>query len=425
MNSLTIKHIVRRFTESDWGGTETVVQHLCQSAKDFNDDVEVISTSALYHPDHQGNLLKDIPKRYFSYFYPVLPLSKHDKLQLDRKGGDPISGSMFLYLCRSHISIIHCHSMNRLAYLAYLIAKLKRVPFVLTIHGGYHHVPDQEQQKLKQVYQNNIHWGRLIDKILSIDKLTEKADGIICVGYEEYNTFKYQNVSSLVRHIGNGVNPETFSKEVTTVDIRQSYQIPLSRKILLNVGRIDFQKGQHQNLDVLSTLGEGYHLILCGPVTQMDYHQKLIDQAKALHVQDRLTIITDAMPESKLLFALYQQADVFLMSSIHEPFGIVILEAWASHLPVIANPVGGIKNLISHNTDGLLVDFTQTSSVAECVRALIQYPEHRNSLCKNAYSKLLEQYTWSAIYKQTHEYYTTLIATKQSNSNRITNEASL
>ncbi len=404
-HKLKIVNIIRRFVESDWGGTESAVDHLAQSAKCYGDESDILSTSALKLDD---SIIMDTNIQYFSYFYPVFPLSKSDKLALDRKAGDPFSLSLLFYLLTHTSDIIHSHAMNRLAFYSYLIARLKKIPFVITLHGGYHHVPDDEKASLERIYKKRIHWGRIFDKLFRSQRFIYLADAIICVGYEEYLTAKQQYQHSTVIHIGNGVDLEAFTKPITTINIHHQLGIDPSKKILLNVGRIDAQKGQHLSLECLLQLDEDYHLVLCGPITQDKYYAALLATIEANHLQQRVTIITDAKPKSDLLLALYQQADVFLLSSIHEPFGIVILEAWASKLPVIANPVGGVKYLVDHEETGILVDFTDTEKVVRSIKTICTDIHYVDNISFNAFQKVSQEYTWSAIYEKTRQLYVSL-----------------
>ena len=84
---------------------------------------------------------------------------------------------------------------------------------------------------------------------------------------------------------------------------------------------------------------------LVGPVTQPDYRDELVARAAALGVADRLVLVGSLKPGSAELVAEYRQADVFVLPSRHEPFGIVVLEAWAAGLPVVASDVGGLGRL--------------------------------------------------------------------------------
>ena len=84
---MKIAHIVRRFTFSEWGGTESVVWHIAREQKAQGLTPVILCTAAL---DKVGTeVIEGITIRRFPYFYPYIPMPEKDKLALDKKGGNP------------------------------------------------------------------------------------------------------------------------------------------------------------------------------------------------------------------------------------------------------------------------------------------------------------------------------------------------
>ena len=94
---------------------------------------------------------------------------------------------------------------------------------------------------------------------------------------------------------------------------------------------------------------------LVGPVTQPEYKDELERRALELGVADRVSFVGALPPGSEALVSEYANADVFVLPSRHEPFGIAVLEAWASGLPVIASDVGGLSRLCATHPDAAIV----------------------------------------------------------------------
>ena len=88
-------------------------------------------------------------------------------------------------------------------------------------------------------------------------------------------------------------------------------------------------------------------LRLVGPVTQEDYREEIEKRARELGVSGRLELTGALKSGSKELVAAYHAADVFVLASRHEPFGIAVLEAWAAGVPVVASDVGGLGKLLA------------------------------------------------------------------------------
>ena len=116
------------------------------------------------------------------------------------------------------------------------------------------------------------------------------------------------------------------------------------RLSLLCVARIDRQKNQMMLVEWLARNPQAT-VRLVGPVTQPDYRAEIEARAEQLGVSGRLPFAGALTPASEELLREYANADVFVLPSRHEPFGIVVLEAWAAGLPVVASDVGGLGRL--------------------------------------------------------------------------------
>jgi glycosyltransferase involved in cell wall biosynthesis len=127
------------------------------------------------------------------------------------------------------------------------------------------------------------------------------------------------------------------------------FELGVRQKVLC-VARIDRQKNQMMLVEALARR-PGMVLRLVGPVTQRDYEEELKERARVLGVDGRLSFSGPLKPASRELLAEYSDADVFVLPSRHEPFGIVVLEAWAAGLPVVASDVGGLGKLCAAHPD--------------------------------------------------------------------------
>jgi D-inositol-3-phosphate glycosyltransferase len=94
------------------------------------------------------------------------------------------------------------------------------------------------------------------------------------------------------------------------------------------------------------------------------------------------------------LSTYYRAADVCLVPSRSESFGLVALEAAACGTPVVAAAVGGLLSLVDHGRTGYLVETRDPSVYADHVRSILSSPELATELSRNAAS-LASHYTWS------------------------------
>ena len=181
-------------------------------------------------------------------------------------------------------------------------------------------------------------------------------------------------------------------------------------KYILWYSRIDYQKNQAILLEALAKLPDT-QLLLVGPITSQIYYEQLLQRAHELNVTNRLTIIPGLPPDDPRLKAILHEAELFVLPSLHEPFGIVALEAWAAGLPVVAARVGGLADFIDHGHNGLLFNPQDATDLTAQITRLLADNELRNTLVANALTDVLN-YSWSAIAQRLAELYHELLHAK-------------
>jgi glycosyltransferase involved in cell wall biosynthesis len=93
---------------------------------------------------------------------------------------------------------------------------------------------------------------------------------------------------------------------------------------------------------------------------------------------------------------LYDEADIFVNSSLIDNQPISILEAFAAGLPVVSTPTGDIPSMIQHRTTGTLVPHESPQALADALAALLHTPGHTAMMARCARSEV-EKYTWSQV----------------------------
>ena len=358
---MKIAHVLRRISFDDWGGTEQVVWNLAKAQKEAGHEVRLFATTALWRGNGErgtGNgereVVEGIEIFRFKPIYPWWPMPKRLVDELDRKGGNPFVPGLGRALREWKPDVIHCHAMARIAELCLRTAQQLTTrnsqlatKTVVSLHGGGANVPGEEAKSLRAPTCGRLPWGKAIDILMGwTRRVPEDFGGIVCVGEDEAE--KYRGRHPHVMYLPNGVDTRLFKGRETLDERRESstrlasgVSRPLS---LLCVARIDRQKNQMMLVEALARI-PGATVRLVGPVTQPDYRAELEARAAQLGVSDRLSFAGALKPGSKELLDEYRKADVFVLPSRHEPFGIVVLEAWAAGLPVVASDVGGLGRL--------------------------------------------------------------------------------
>ena len=362
---MRIAHVIRRLSFDDWGGTEQVVWNIAKAQKESGHAVRIFATTALCPT--RSETVDGMEILRFKPIYPWWPMPKSLVAELDRKGGNPFVPGLGKAIRDWKPDVIHCHAMARIAELCLRTAN-QTAKTVVSLHGGGANVPGEEAKSLKAPTRGRLPWGKMVDYAMGwTRRVPEDFGGIVCVGEDEYE--KYRAKHAHVMFLPNGVDCRLFSGRETSGagrEPRRAYGIPRPFSILC-VARIDRQKNQMALVEWLSR-NPGAAVRLVGPVTQPDYRQELERRAEELGVSGRLSFAGALKPGSRELLDEFAKADVFVLPSRHEPFGIVVLEAWAAGLPVAASDVGGLGRLCAAHPD---IAFTFPPADASAMDAAI------------------------------------------------------
>jgi len=180
---------------------------------------------------------------------------------------------------------------------------------------------------------------------------------------------------------------------------RRALGLPADGPLLLFVGRIQPLKGADVAVRVLGELnrgegGLGARLVIVGGPSGPrgeEAYRELMAVARNLGVDGAVRLVSPQPHE--VISTYYRAADVCLVPSRSESFGLVALEAAACGTPVVASAVGGLTTLVDHGRTGFLVDDREPSSFAASVRTILHEPALAAELAARAAMGALE-YSW-------------------------------
>jgi len=390
--------VPRRFTQTEWGGTETAILASSRELAARGHRVEVFTSMALARRPRDS--LAGIGIRRFRHVYPYAGLTAAEVDAMDRKGGNLVSaGLMRALLAEPGVDLFHAHSAKRLGGMVRTAARLRGVPYVVSLHGGWFDLPAQSRSDLARPYQGRPEWGKALGWLLGSRRVLSDAAAVLCVGQNELRLARQALPDVRVELMPNGVDTARFAAG-DALRFRQRHGIPPGRRILLNVGRIDPQKNQLALLEALSLLLPDLpdlHVVLIGCITDPAYHERLVARVGALSLQDRVTVIPGLAPDDPSLVDAYHTASVFCLPSVHEPFGIVVLEAWAAGLPAVVARVGGLTGLTTEGRDALQVDPDQPEQLARALSSVLRSPGISSHLAANGRVTATGTYDWRVI----------------------------
>lgn len=175
---------------------------------------------------------------------------------------------------------------------------------------------------------------------------------------------------------------------------------------ILSVGRLTWQKGYIDAIEALSIIkqkGYSFHYTIVGDGPDLDH---ILFHLRRLHLEDSTTILHHQTRE-QIKFR-YQEADIFLITSVTDALPNVILEASAMELPVIATKVAGIPEAVVDKVSGLLVPSCEPEGIAEAIEHLIKNPDKIANMgisgrlfVNKSFNSLLTTRQWIEYYKKT------------------------
>ena len=148
--------------------------------------------------------------------------------------------------------------------------------------------------------------------------------------------------------------------------------------------------------------------MLIGPETQPAYAAKLREFIAANHLTGRVKLLPGMRNDNPELIQAFHACDVFVLPSMHEPFGIVVLEAWSSGKPVVASHVGGLQALVREGETGFFFDPNAADAAAQLAAKLgllAGSGELRAKMGAAGRQEALSRYDWAKIGLQLEELY--------------------
>ena len=240
-------------------------------------------------------------------------------------------------------------------------------------------------------------------------RVMDCADAIIVSTNQERDDIGrlYQKSPHNVHVIPAGVDLELFHP-IDKAKARQELGL-LEKKVILYVGRIEPLKGLDILLNAVALLEDRSDtrlLIVGGSPGRDEELDRLKLLAEQLGIEDMVTF--SGAVNQAYLTKYYSAADVFVLPSYYESFGLVALEAMACGIPVVVSRVGGLKTFIKDGEAGYLIPWRCPEPFAQRLDILLANPALRETMGKAARATALEM-SWSGVADRILEVYSCLI----------------
>ncbi|MDV3293769.1 MAG: glycosyltransferase family 4 protein [Nitrososphaerales archaeon] len=173
--------------------------------------------------------------------------------------------------------------------------------------------------------------------------------------------------------------------------------------LILTVARFVKQKGHKYLIRAMPTVLKhaDAHFLMIGTETAL--LPELISEARKFKVDGRITFLTSVSNED--LARAYNDCDIFVLPSLYESFGLVLLEAMSCGKPVVAFESGSTSEIINQMKDGIVVPRGDSDELAKAILLLAGNRSLRDSMGSAASSKVSERFAWPLIVSKTREVY--------------------
>jgi 1,4-alpha-glucan branching enzyme len=207
--------------------------------------------------------------------------------------------------------------------------------------------------------------------------------------------------------VPNGVDAEAYAK-IGNDDLsrfRSKFALP-EEKIVLFVGRLVHEKGVHVLVNAVSRVLEKVNakFIIVGNGYMKEQLSNIVKNMGFAH-----KVMFTGFVDDETLKKLQKCADVSVVPSLFEPFGIVALEAMAAKSPVVVSDTGGLSEIVEHDVTGVKVYADNPESLAWGITKVLTDDSYANWLRNNAYKRIQEKYDWNKIAQQTKTIYNNVL----------------
>lgn len=260
-----------------------------------------------------------------------------------------------------NIAICHAHEAKAVHW-AFLHFRLTGVPYIIT-----------------RRVQNPIGRNSFVNSCY------QSAQHVIAISSAIQAELAKTNVRSrIIRSVSPNHNPRPQNSPPVAVSRRGS---PSKSIKILMAGALDTaQKGHLVALDALALLDKRWSLLFFGDGPD---EQMLRESVDRLSLSDR--VVFESWDDQLIIDRLVE-SDFFLMPSLHEGLGSILLDAMRARIPVVASNVGGIPDFVKHEQTGLLVSPNVAAEIVEALNRLCVDPGLANQLVDTAFT-FSEAYT--------------------------------
>ncbi len=361
------------------GGAETHAHEVAKELVRRGHDVKVYTSDLLRehpfeHLDEPHDLVEGVAvsrKRAYrlaeAFHYPFMP----GELEMLKAPADVLHSHSFGYF---HTNVL---AMRK---------RLRGTPLVITPH---YHPPESMQGGWARHQLRRIYDGEIANWVF------DQADAIIAVSRAELGSMAHHiNDLDKVRVIPNGIDPSRFEELPDPGPFKEARDI--GGPMVLYVGRLAVNKRMEYVIQAMPELLEetpDLQLVIAGPDDGAGDEWKALTEEMGVRESVRFE---GWLPEEDMVSA-FTAADVFVLPSDWEAFGIVLLEAMACETPCICADRGGAPEVVVDGETGIVATYGEPDAWKAALMGLIGDPDRRRDMGRAGRRRAMEEFSWSSI----------------------------
>ena len=294
-----------------------------------------------------------------------------------------------------------------------MIARLRQVPLVVTIHGGVLDLPAEMKKEFNKPV-GGWEWGKIFGLVLQSRRLLLDADAIVTCNENEARMLREQYPTKRVVVQPHGVPLEVYKPDHREQALNSFPQIR-GKQVLLSIGRIDPIKNQGWLIEQAPAIFQNHPramLVMAGACTDESYGEMMRKRIEELGLQDRVLLTGGLPPNDPRLIGLMQEAEVLLLPSKSETFGLVVLEAWATGTMVLSTRTSGACSIVRDGQNGWLFDLDKPETFHQALAQALSKSDAARTMLRRGGDEVQTQYNINALAARMKTLYEELIEEK-------------
>ncbi|MFA7653577.1 MAG: glycosyltransferase family 4 protein [Candidatus Magasanikbacteria bacterium] len=285
---------------------------------------------------------------------------------------------------KEKIEIIHVHHVLPMGYIAYLINRFLKIPYIIFLHGSDLRFATSSQFKRKK-------FGFLCRSAQKIVVNSQFSEALLKSLVEQLPTVEVLYPCPSDDFVAATYLPEEINKIKSQLALN-------GKKVIISTARLVERKGHALFIPALIKIIKEVPNAVWLIIGDGPEKPTIVSFIQKNNLQSVVRFLPSQPPSEVVKF--YHCADVFVLlthqdkDGVDEAWGIVFMEAAVSGLPVVAGKSGGVGEAVAHLSTGLVIDAHNTNLVATSVIELLKNPDYAHQMGSAGKERVKNEFTW-------------------------------